>query len=127
MGIFDYLSTFITLVPVVIIVVLFVVKRGQYKNKSNAGAFFFENGSLVLNTAIPTPIPFENIDRVELSYSSWELENSLSYSLGVAVFKRDGKKKRVYYKGYKTSKLATPYDMESALKEQGIPCVMVEK
>ena len=26
------------------VVALFVVKRGKYKNKSNAGAFFFENG-----------------------------------------------------------------------------------
>ena len=109
------------------VVALFVVKRGKYKNKSNAGAFFFENGSLVLNTAIPTPIPFENIDRVELSYSSWELENRLSYSLGVKVLKRDGKKKWVYYKGYKTAKLATPQDMEAAMREHGIPCVMVEK
>ena len=41
MGIFDYISTFIVLVPVIVIVVLFVVKRGKYKNKSNAGAFFF--------------------------------------------------------------------------------------
>ena len=116
MGIFDYISTFIVLVPVIVIVVLFVVKRGKYKNKSNAGAFFFENGCLVLNTGIPYPIPLEDIDHVELSYS-----------LGVKVLKRDGKKKWVYYKGYKTAKLATPYDMEAALKERGIRCVMVEE
>jgi hypothetical protein len=127
MGIFDYISTFIVLVPVIVIVVLFVVKRGKYKNKSNAGAFFFENGCLVLNTGIPYPIPLEDIDHVELSYSPWELENRLSYSLGVKVLKRDGKKKWVYYKGYKTAKLATPYDMEAALKERGIRCVMVEE
>ena len=127
MGILDYISTFITLVPVVVILVLFVVKRSKYKNRSNAGAFFFENGSLVLNTGIPYPIPFEDIDYVELSYSPWELENRLSYSLGVKAVKKDGKKKRVYYKGYKTAKLATPYDMEAALKERGIRCVMAEK
>ena len=127
MGIFDYFSTLIVLAPVIIIVVLFVVKRGKYKNKSNAGAFFFEDGSLVLNTGIPYPIPFENIDRVELSYSPWELEHRLSYSLGVKVFKKDGKKKWVFYKGYKTAKLATPYDMEAALKAHGIRCVMVEE
>ncbi len=127
MGIFDYFSTLIVLAPVIIIGVLFVVKRGKYKNKSNAGAFFFEDGSLVLNTGIPYPIPFENIDRVELSYSPWELEHRLSYSLGVKVFKKDGKKKWVFYKGYKTAKLATPYDMEAALKAHGIRCVMVEE
>ena len=109
------------------VVALFVVKRGKYKNKSNAGAFFFEDGSLVLNTGIPYPIPFENIDRLELSYSPWELEHRLSYSLGVKVFKKDGKKKWVFYKGYKTAKLATPYDMEAALKAHGIRCVMVEE
>lgn len=127
MGIFDYFSTLIVLAPVIIIGVLFVVKRGKYENKSNAGAFFFEDGSLVLNTGIPYPIPFENIDRVELSYSPWELEHRLSYSLGVKVFKKDGKKKWVFYKGYKTAKLATPYDMEAALKAHGIRCVMVEE
>ena len=109
------------------VVALFVVKRGKYKNKSNAGAFFFEDGSLVLNTGIPYPIPFESIDHVELSYSPWELEHKLSYSLGVKVFKKNGKKKWVFYKGYKTARLATPYDMESALKEHGICCVMVEE
>ncbi len=127
MVIFDYFSTLIVLAPVIIIGVLFVVKRGKYENKSNAGAFFFEDGSLVLNTGIPYPIPFENIDRVELSYSPWELEHRLSYSLGVKVFKKDGKKKWVFYKGYKTAKLATPYDMEAALKAHGIRCVMVEE
>ena len=127
MGIFDYFSTLIVLAPVIIIGVLFVVKRGKYKNKSNAGAFFFEDGSLVLNTGIPYPIPFENIDRVELSCSPWELEHKLSYSLGVKVFRKDGKKKQVFYKGYKTAKLATPSDMEAALKEHGIRCVMVEE
>ena len=64
---------------------------------------------------------------MELSYSPWELENRLSYSLGVKAVRKDGKKKRVYYKGYKTAKLATPYDMEAALKERGIRCVMAEK
>lgn len=127
MGILDYISTFITLVPVVVILVLFVVKRSKYKNRSNAGAFFFENGSLVLNTGIPYPIPFEDIDYVELSYSPWELENRMSYNLGVTVFRKNGKKKWVYYKGYKTAKLATPQDMEAAMREHGIPCVMVEK
>ena len=33
MGIFDLISTFIILVPVIVIVVLFVVKRGKYKNR----------------------------------------------------------------------------------------------
>ena len=64
---------------------------------------------------------------MELSYSPRELENRLSYSLGVTVFRKNGKKKWVYYKGYKTAKLATPQDMEAAMREHGIPCVMVEK
>ena len=33
MGIFDLISTFIILVPVIVIVVLFVVKRGKYKRR----------------------------------------------------------------------------------------------
>lgn len=127
MGLFDYVITFLPMALVIAVVIGVFVKRSQYQNKSNAGAFFFENGSLVLNTGIPYPIPFEDIDYVELSYSPWELENRLSYSLGVKAVRKDGKKKRVYYKGYKTAKLATPYDMEAALKERGIRCVMAEK
>ena len=127
MGALNYIIIFVQLALLVGVVALFVVKRSRYQNKSNAGAFFFENGSLVLNTGIPTPIPFGNIGHVELSYSPWELKNRLSYSLGITVFKKDGKKKWVFYKGYKTAKLATPFDMEAALKEHGVRCVMVEK
>lgn len=127
MGALNYIIIFVQLALLVGVVALFVVKRSRYQNKSNAGAFFFENGSLVLNTGIPTPIPFGNIDHVELSYSPWELKNRLSYSLGITVFKKDGRKKWVFYKGYKTAKLATPFDMEAALKEHGVRCVMVEK
>lgn len=127
MGIFDYIITFVPMALVIAVVIAVFVKRSQYKNKSNAGAFFFENGNLVLNTGIPCPISFDNIDHVELSYNPWELKNKLSYSLGVKVFKKDGKKKWVYYKGYKTAKLATPFDMEAALQEHGIRCVMVEE
>ena len=127
MGLFDYVITFLPMALVIAVVIGVFVKRSQYQNRSNAGAFFFENGSLVLNTGIPYPIPFEDIDYVELSYSPWELENRLSYSLGVTVFRKNGKKKWVYYKGYKTAKLATPQDMEAAMREHGIPCVMVEK
>ena len=55
------------------------------------------------------------------------MEIRLYYSLGLKVFKKNGKKKWVYYKGYKTAKLATPYDMETALREHGVRCVMTEK
>ena len=127
MGIFDYIITFFPMALIVVVVIAVFVKRSQYKNRSNAGAFFFENGSLVLNTGLPYPIPFDNIDHVELSYNPWELENRLSYSLGVKVFKKDGTRKRVYYKGYRTAELATPSDMEAALREHGIRCVMVEE
>ena len=127
MGLFDYVITFLPMALVIAVVIGVFVKRSQYQNRSNARAFFFENGSLVLNTGIPYPIPFEDIDYVELSYSPWELENRMSYNLGVTVFRKNGKKKWVYYKGYKTAKLATPQDMEAAMREHGIPCVMVEK
>ncbi len=103
-----------------------IYKRSQYKNKANAGAFFFEDNSLVLNTGLPYAIPFDQIDRVELHYNSWELEHQLSYSLSVKVFQKNGKSKLVFYKGYRTAKLALPSDMEAALKEKGLHCVMVD-
>ncbi len=109
------------------VIILVIVKRGKYKNKSNAGAFFFENNSLVLNTGIPYPIPFDQIDHVELHYSSWEVEHKLSYGLTVKVIKKNGKKKRVFYKGFKTARLALPSDMEAALTERGIRCVMADR
>ena len=32
----------------------------------------------------------------------------------------------VFYKGYRTAKLALPSDMEAALKEKGLHCIMVD-
>lgn len=127
MGLFDYVITFLPMALVIAVVIGVFVKRSQYQNRSNAGAFFFENGSLVLNTGIPYPIPFEEIDCVELHYSVRELNSKLSYGLGVKVIRKNGRKKWVYYKGYRTAKLATPFDMEAALKERGIRCVMIDK
>lgn len=113
------------LIPVAFGIAIIVIRR-KYKNRANAGAFFFENGSLVLNTGIPYPIPFDEIERVELHFSSWELEHQWSYGLTVKVIRKNGKTKRVFYKGYRTAKLALPSDMEAALQEQGICCVMVD-
>lgn len=110
--------------PVIFLIVI-IVSRSKYKNKSNAGAFFFENNNLVLNTGIPYPIPFEEIECVELRYNTWELEHKLSYQMSIKVTRKNGKTKRVFYKGYRTAKLALPMDMEAALKERGIPCVMI--
>ena len=126
MGLFDYVITFLPMALVIAVVSGVFVKRSQYQNRSNAGAFFFENGSLVLNTGIPYPIPFEEIDCVELHYSVRELNSKLSYGLGVKVIRKNGSKKWVYYKGYRTAKLATPFDMEAALRERGIRCVMID-
>ena len=117
----------IVFAPPLIILIIFVVSRSKYKNRSNAGAFFFENDSLVLNTGIPYPIPFAEIDCVELHYSSRELEQRLSYGLWVKVIRKSGKTKRVFYKGYRTAKLALPSDMQAALQEKGIRCVMVDQ
>lgn len=114
-------------IPLVFIAAFVIKKRGKYKNKSNAGAFFFENDSLVLNTGIPYPIPIDEIERVELHFSSRELERKLSYELMVKVIRKNGKTKRVFYKGYRTARLALPSDMEAALLEKGIRCVMVDK
>ena len=55
MGIWEIFSTFITLVPAVLILVLFAVKRSRYKNRSNAGALFFEGDCLVLNNTRVLP------------------------------------------------------------------------
>ena len=105
----------------------FIYSRSKFKNKSNAGAFFFENDSLVLNTGIPYPIPLNEIECVELKYNPWELEHKMSYSMAIKVTKKDGKTKQVFYKGYRTAKLALPSDMKMALEDKGIRCVMVDK
>lgn len=114
---------FAAMLPVLIFVGYILFSRSKYQNKSGAGAFFFEDGKLVLNTGVPYPIPFEDIEAVELHYNPWELERSLSYSLSIKVLKTDGKSKRVFYKGYRTAKLATPADMKAALEAHGIRCV----
>lgn len=123
MGPWELLQSVFVFGPVLVILGVFIAKRSKYKNRKGAGAFFFENGCLVLNTGIPYPIPLGEIDYVELDYNAWELERQLSYGLWVKVVRRDGRAKRVFYKGYKTAKLATPLDMEAALVEQGVRCV----
>ena len=79
-----------------VILYFFVYKRSKFKNRAGAGAFFFENGCLVVNTGVPYPVPFDEIERVELHYRQWELERRWSYSLWVWVVRKNGKTKRVY-------------------------------
>ncbi|WP_251318091.1 hypothetical protein [Flintibacter muris] len=81
----------------------------------------------MLNTGVPYPIPFGEIERVELHYNQLELDHRLSYSLWVWVVRKNGKTKRVYYKGYRTAKLALPSDMKAALEEKGLHVLMVDQ
>lgn len=104
-----------------------LLSRRKYKNRGGAGAFFFENDCLVLNTGLPYAIPLAEIDYVALKYSSWELENKLSYSLTVQAYRRNGKRKTVFYKGYGTAKLAYPADMAAALEAHGVRCEMIDQ
>ena len=71
-------------------------------------------------------VGFDEIERVELHYNQWELDHRWSYGLWVWVIKKDGKTKKVYYKGYRTAKLALPSDMKAALEEKGLRVVMVD-
>ena len=69
---------------------------------------------------------FEAVGKIEKEHEERYLQLCKNIEEG-KVFRKDGKKKQVFYKGYKTAKLATPSDMEAALKEHGIRCVMVEE
>lgn len=122
------LFSIIYMVPMLLVLgfsVYMLVSRTKYKNRKGGGAFFFENDSLVLNTGLPYPIPYSDIDYVQLKYNSWELEHKMSYNLTVRVFRKNGKKKTVFYKGYGTAKLAYPVDMAAALEAHGIRCEMI--
>lgn len=105
-------------------VIYYLIHRSTHKNAPIGGAFFFDMDSLVLNTGIPYAIPFEEIDYVELRYNPWELERQLSYSLWIKVARKDGRTKRVFYKGYRTGELALPSDMRDALEAKGLRVVM---
>ena len=111
----------ISMSPVILFTIYLLWKRSKYKNRKNAGAFFYENDCLVLNTGIPYPIPIDEIELVKLKYSPWELEHLFSYTLVIQVFKKNGKKKTVFYKGYKTAHYRTPEDMIESFKERKIP------
>lgn len=50
----------------------------------------------------------------------------MSYGLKIKVFRKNKGMKWTLYKGYRTAKLALPSDMEMALKEKEICCVMVD-
>lgn len=124
--IFFFLS-YLPMLLVLLFVFYIFYSRTKYKNRAGAGAFFFENNCLVLNTGIPYPVPFDDIDYVELRYNSWEIEHKLSYGLFIKVYKKNGKTKFCLYKGYRTAKLALPSDMIKALEENGIRCVVNNK
>ena len=106
------------------VIIYYVIHRRTHKDAPIGGAFFFDMDSLVLNTGVPYAIPFDDIDFVELQYNSWELEHKLSYGLWVKVVRKNGKAKRVWYKGYRTGELATPADMRDALEAKGLRVVM---
>lgn len=117
----------IVMLPVLAFVGYMFYTRSKYQNRKNAGAFFFEEGKLVLNSGLPYAVPYEDVECVELHYNSWELEHMLSYNLRVKLIQKSGKTRTVFYKGYKTAKLATPADMKAALEEKGIRCVEARK
>lgn len=121
------LITLIYFIPLAVILFFFISRRSKFKNRSWSGAFFFENDCLVLNTGIPYDIPFDEIESVELQYSSWELEHKWSYGMWVKVVRKNGKTKRVFYKGYRTAQLALPSDMKAALEEKGLLVLMNDR
>ena len=108
----------------IIVAIYYLIHRRTHKDAPVGGAFFFDMDSLVLNTGIPYAIPFDDIDFVELQYNSWGLEHKLSYGLWVKVTRKNGKTKRVWYKGYRTAELALPSDMRDALEAKGLRVVM---
>lgn len=122
MGLFSILLTF---GPVMLILGAVFVCRRRYKNSSWSGAFFFEEDKLVLNSGIPYPIPLAEIDRVELKYNRWELEQRVSYSLWLRVIRRDGRQRRVFYKGSCYGKVL-PEDMAASLRERGVRCEVID-
>ena len=120
MKIFTYVPC---VVAIGVVIYVYGFKRRKFKNRKDAGAFFpffFENDCLVLNTGLPTPIPFVNIDHIELHYNQWELDHQLSYRLWVRVVMKNGKTKKIYYKGYGTGKYPYPVDMKAVLEEKGL-------
>ncbi len=106
------------------VILYYFIHRRTHKNAPIGGAFFFDMDSLVLNTGIPYAIPFGDIDYVELQYNSQELERQLSYSLWVKVVRKDGKNKRVFYKGSSAGLSARPADLRDELEAKGLRVVM---
>lgn len=105
-------------------IIYYLIHRHTHKNAPIGGAFFFDMGALVLNTGIPYAIPFDDIDFVELQYNSWELERQMSYGLWVKVVRKDGKTKRVFYKGSCAGE--QPAGMRDALEAKGLRVVMAD-
>lgn len=100
------------------------ISRSKYKNKKNGVPFFFENDQLVLNSMIPYPIDFSDIDRVELDYSLENLERISGTYIKIIVFRKNGKKRRVFFQTNRFKPETHPFEMERLLMEQGIRCVM---
>lgn len=100
------------------------ISRSKYKNKKNGVPFFFENQQLVLNSMVPYPIDFSDIDHVELDYSPENLERISGTYIKIIVFKKNGKKRRVFFQTKRFDPKTHPFEMERLLTERGIRCVM---
>lgn len=120
-----FVFTFLPMAAVLAFTAYMLIQRSKYPDRKGGGPFFFDGDNLVLNTGLPYPVPLAEIERVELKYSTWELEHKLSYGLTVKVFRRNGKTKTVLYKGYGTAKLAYPVDMAAALQARGVRCDLI--
>ena len=114
------------MLPLVIFLAYVLITRSKYQNRKGAGAFFFEDDKMVLNSALPYPISISDIDHVELKYNSWELEQTISYNLFIKVVRKNNKSKTVFYRGYGTAKLAYPADMAAALDARGIRFLLID-
>ncbi len=122
---YSFILTFLPMTAVLAFTAYMFIKRSKYPDRKGGGAFFFDEDNLVLNTGLPYPGPLADIDHVDLKYSRWELEHKMSYGLTVKVYRKNGKTKTVFYKGYGTAKLAYPADMAAALQARGVRCELI--
>ena len=107
------------MLPLVIFLAYVLITRSKYQNRKGAGAFFFEDDKMVLNSALPYPISIGDIDHVEL-------KQTMSYNLFIKVVRKNNKSKTVFYRGYGTAKLAYPADMAAALEARGVRCLLID-
>lgn len=114
-------------------VVFFALRFGKKRRNSmkyvyrrDLGAFYMENGDLVLNGMPTQYAPVSGLDHVEIDYDIYYNDHHMRYEFTMKLINRDGTEtKPAYYKSFKYgNNVLNPAEIAKQLEAQGVRCML---